>query len=793
MALTPRTLAARKRHTGLDHALTRVWEPPPPAGRGVHTAHMPVDAEARAAAPEPAPLVETKLVPPRVRPNILVRARLERLLDRSSSAALTLVDAPVGFGKTMLVQSWCANQSVAAVAWVSLDAADDDPARFWTYLATAIDRIRPGLGRTALRRLRTPGASIPAAVDELANALAGYGAPVAIVLDDLHALSSEASFSSLEYVVAHLPSNARIIATTRVDPPIGLARLRARGMLAEIRSRELAFTVEETRAFLVDAEGMALADVDVEQLVGRTEGWPAGLYLAALWLRGLDDPGAGVRGFAGDHRHVAEYLTGEVLDALDPRQRDFLLRSSVLDRFTAELCDDVLGRTDSAAMLAEIERSNLFLVALDPRGEWFRYHHLFADLLQLERGDSDPAAVVEPRRRAAAWFRERGLIAEAAEHAAAAGDEAMVADMLFENASALLRSGRAATLLRWTETLSEELLLERPVVAAGGAIAAGLLGRPAAERQRLLALAERSRTERPERWIPLAEAGYWIVRAGWMDGNVGGTVTSAQRALEVTRGTETELPCIACLAYALFLAGDRAGAREQAERAIGRDDAAIRPIGMIEALATLALIEAGDGRTNEAETRAREALDVARATGLEDGWMGGLARLALATALAGAGRLAEAEAAAERAERIRRTAEPTVENAQARLALASIRVARGRLSQAAADIADARSAMAGFVDAGSLPVVAERAEQALEAAEAVRVHSTPAEAPSAAELTVLQLLPTQLSQREIGAELFLSLNTVKTHTRELYRKLGVRSREEAVARAAELGLLDATS
>ena len=750
---------------------------------------MPLETQERGGTEDPAPLIETKLLPPRVRPNILVRTRLERLLDASASAALTLVDAPVGSGKTMLVQSWCANQS-GAVAWVSLDAADDDPARLWTYLATAIDRVRPGLGRTALRRLRTSGGSITAAIDELVNALTGYAAPVAIVLDDLHALSSEECFGSLEYAVERLPSNARLIATTRVDPPVGLARLRARGTLAEIRSRELAFTVEEARAFLVDAEGMALADVDVEQLVERTEGWPAGLYLAALWLRGLDDPGAGVRDFAGDHRHVAEYLTGEVLDALEPEQRDFLLRSSVLNRFTAELCDHVLERTDSAAMLAEIERSNLFLVALDPRGEWFRYHHLFADLLQLELGDSDRAAAAELRRRAAAWFREHGLIADAFEHAAASGDEEMVADMLFENATALVRSGRAATLLRWTERLSEELLLDRPVISAGGAIAAGLLGRHAAERRRLLALAERSRNERPERWSPLAEAAYWFVRGGWIDGNVGGAVTSAQKALGVVRGTETELPGIACLAYALFLAGDTAGAREHAERAIAREDAPIRPIGMIEALATLALVEAGDGRANEAESHAREALDVARATGLEDGWMTGLARLALARALEAAGRLPEAEAAAERAERIRHSAEPSVENAQARLALASIRMARGRLSRAAADVAEARSVMAGFVDAGTLPLEADLIERALEEAEAVRVGGAAVEVPSAAELAVLQLLPTGLSQREIGAELFLSLNTVKTHSRELYRKLGVRSREEAVVRAAELGLLD---
>ena len=738
---------------------------------------------------EDAPLIETKLAPPRVRPNILLRPRLLESLERSAPAALTLVVAPVGFGKSILVQSWCAAQSGAAIAWLSLDSADDDPARLWTYFATAVDRIRPGLGRPALKRLRSSAVSIPSAIDELANALSGYGRPAVIVIDDLHLVTDSDTLASLEYAVERLPASARIIATTRVDPPLRLGRMRAGGTLAEIRSGELAFTAAEAHELLVEREGIELPEEAVEQLVERTEGWPAGLYLAALWLRGLDDPRARVREFAGDHRHVADYLTGEVLDTLPAEQRAFLLRTSVLQRFTASLCDAVLGRADSAEMLAEIERSNLFLVTLDPRGQWYRYHHLFAQLLQLELEHSDPPAAAALRRSAATWFRERELIADAIEHAAAAGDDRTVADLLYDYGGTLLRSGRAATLLRWVERLPEQYL-DSPELILSAALAAGLLGRPEAQRHRYVALAERMRSERPAVWGSYSEAAYWVTRAAWMDGDVGAAVENGRTAVAATAGTAIELPAMAGLAYALLLAGDQGGAREQAERAIRIPEAEQRPIGFVEALAVLSIVEADEGHADVAETRAREALEFGCAAGIDESWIGGLARIGLARALAVAGELREAESAAERGERLRRAVEPTVENVHALLVLADIRVGRGRLSQARADLEEAAGALAAFADVGALPALARRVEAALTEAEATQMAHPLEEAPTPAELAVLQLLPSGLSQREIGAQLFLSLNTVKTHTRELYRKLGAGSRQEAVIRAAALGLLD---
>lgn len=738
---------------------------------------------------EPSPLAETKLAPPRVGPEILVRGRLLGMLDGFRPAALTLVAAPVGFGKTILVQSWAAAQSEAAVAWVSLDAGDNDPARLWTYIATAVDRIRSGLGRNTLQRLRVSGAHLEAAVDELGNALAGYNRPVAIVLDDLHALTSEASTTSIAYLIEHLPAGTRVIATTREDPPIHLSRLRGRAMLKEIRSRDLAFTVGEARTLVVELEHIDLDGTSVEQLVERTEGWPAGLYLAALWLRRLKDPRGRVREFAGDHRHVADYLTSEVLDALDPKQREFLLRTSVFGRFTAPLCDAVLGRDDSAVMIGEIEQSNLFLVSLDARGEWYRYHHLFAELLQLELAHADPTAVSALQGGAAAWFRERGLIGDAVEQSAAAGDERTVAELLSEHHATLIRSGREATLLRWADWLSESVRFEHPDLLGAEAIAASLIRRPASERGHYLALADRARVEHSSHWTPYAEALYSLARAILIDGDVGQAAANARRGIELAGGGQTELPSVACLAYALLLSGNHAGAREYAERAIRHADTDHRSQGVVSALAVLALVEADQGSIDQAEAYVAQALQLARADGIDDGWVGGLVHVAYAATLAGGGQLTEAEREAERGELLRRTVEPTVENTQARLVLAGIRAARGKLTQAAAELARARRQIAGFADPGCLPAVADRIEAVLTDA-ADRPSSSPIEAPTVAELAVLELLPTGLSQREIGAELYLSMNTVKTHVRELYRKLGVRSRPDAVMRAAALGLLD---
>ena len=666
--------------------------------------------------------------------------------------------------------------------WMTLDAADDDPVRLWTHLATAIERLGRGLGSQALMRLGVGGAGVETAVDEVMNGLVAYGRPVAIVLDDLHTVGSERSLRSIAHAIDRLPPNARLLAATRSDPAIRMARLRARGGLMEIRARELAFTLDETHELMV-REGIALSDDSVELLVERTEGWPAGLYLAALWLRDLEDPDQGVRAFAA--ALGSRGLPPDEVLTRSCQTRDFL-RAPRCWSGSPELCD----ARASAAVLAELARSNMFLVALDAGEQWYRYHHLFGELLQLQLGREDATAL---RRRAAAWCRAQGLVEDAIEYAAAAGDDEMVAELLVENEGAFAWGGRLTQFLGWMRRLPSGLLLEHPSLPAGGAAASALLARPEVEVQRLLAVAERARRERPQLWSPYAEAIVEVTRAMQIErGDVGAAVKHARRAVAAARaGADVwSVGVLAGLALALFYAGELDETRRIAAQAVERPDAPDRPDGYVAGLGLLALVDAEQGRPESAEAWAAQAIIFARQRFQADSWIASLAHLGLALACTATGRLDEAEREALRGEHLRRSPQPTVGHAHALLVLAQVRVARSRLERAASDLKRAQRAIAGFPDPGRLPALAATVEQDLTTARANAGNRLLVEEPSPAELAVLRCLATGLSRREIGARLYISLNTVKTHIRELYRKLDVTSRADAVARAEALGLLD---
>ncbi len=718
---------------------------------------------------------------------MLRRARLLEMLG--DEASFTILNAAVGYGKTTLVRSWCVERP-EAVIWVTLDSADGDPVRLWTHLATAVERLGEGFGRRALSCLGVRGASVESAVDEVMNGLVAYGRRVTIVLDDMHAVRSDASVGSIAQAIERLPTNARLVASTRSDPAIGLGRLRARRGLTEVRARELAFTVDETRELVV-REGIGLSSESVELLVERTEGWPAGVYLAALWLRDLRDPNGGVREFAGSALQVGEYLADEVLTSLAPEIKDFLVRTSVLGRFTPELCDAVLGREDSVAVLADLAHSNMFLVALDNRGEWYRYHHLFGEVLQLALGRD---AARELRRRAAAWCRAHGLAEDAIEYAAAAGDAEMVAELLVERHLEFIWGGRLRQFLDWVRWLPAELLVQQPVLAGAAAVAAALLSVPEVEVQQLLGVTDRARRERPELWLPYLEVGVEAARSLMIEGgDVGAALIHAHRAVAAARAGADMLSvsALGCLAQAQFFAGELDNARRVATETVGRPDAPGVPDGYVGVLGLLALMDGEQGRTESAEAWARQALSFARQHYQADSYVASPAHLGLALACVATGRLDEAEREALRGERLRHSPQPTVGHAHALLVLAQVRLARARLARAAGDLERAKRAIAEFPDPGRLPAIAATIEQTLVEARTNAGSRGLAEEPSPAELAVLRGLAAGLSRREIGAQLYISLNTVKSHTRELYRKLGARSQVEAVARAEALGLFEA--
>src|SRR5215467_2024652 len=300
----------------------------------------------------PPMVIETKLARPRARAGMMRRPRLLQTLDDNDTAALTMVTAPAGYGKTLLLLTWCAEQEAPA-AWVTLDANDDDPMRLWTHLAAAASRASRGLGCRALERLTSPTAALEPAIDALLSAIAAHEGPVAIVLDDLDTIEGEESLASIEHALTRLPANARILVATRSDPSFALANLRAQHMVAEIRTEELAFTEVEAQELLVHTERIALSKESVRLLVNRTEGWPAALYLAALWLRDRPRPDEDARTFGASNRQVADYLTEEILAALDRETKGFLAQTAQLGRFTPELCDAVLERDDCLALLAD--------------------------------------------------------------------------------------------------------------------------------------------------------------------------------------------------------------------------------------------------------------------------------------------------------------------------------------------------------------------------------------------------------------------------------------------------------
>ncbi len=761
-------------------------------GSGVGERASPGGHAARAIDAEELPLAEAKLSPPRQRRGIVDRRHVCRILDAGEDAELTLVAAPAGYGKTTAVSAWCAGRA-RPLAWVTLDAGDNDPVRLWRYIATGVDRVRQGLGRRALRRLTGPAGAVPPSIDELMNGIADFGGDLVIVLDDLQAVTDDECLASLDYALEHLPANAHMILITRADPALQLAQLRARGGLAEVRAAELAFTPDEAHELLVQRGGIDLDQHEVEMLRERTEGWPAALFLAAYWLRTVDEPHLSAREFGGNHRFVAEYLSREVIDSLDEDTRWFLLRASVLKRLTPELCDAVFDRADSAAVLEELERSNFFVIRLE-HGRWFRVHSLFADFAGFQLDALDPCAAPELHRRAAAWLRSAGLPVEAVEHAAAAEDHGFMADLLVEHHLRMIRNGSARALLRWVRALPDEEVVTHPELAVGAATAALMVGKSTLERRRLLQLAIRAEAEDPPRFTPYVQCVGAMVRAASADRDVGEAVLEGRRAVALAETVvdETLVAALGGLARALYLAGELDEAWTAALRAVEHPEIENRLPGHAFARSTLALVAADRGRLESARGHAEKARSIVGNVASSRSWLGANASAALGTVLAEEGSLAEAERELVYAEHFFDDEVATVHHAWLLCTLGRVRCRRGRLDEAEATLRSAGDALGELADAGRVPSLLAAVDKEIAHSRRRANGGAVLEVPSEAELAVLGLLGSDLSARQIAAELFLSPNTVHSHTRSIYRKLGVNSRSDAVARAATLGLLPRT-
>ncbi len=421
----------------------------------------------------PAPLLETKLYVPRPRRGLVPRPRLSQRLDRGTTSKLMLISAPAGFGKTTLLTEWLAAGPAAPAderlaAWLSLDRADNDPASFWTYVIAALQTVAPGIGESALTLLQAPQPPpIETVLTALLNDLGAITGDIVLVLDDYHVIDARDVQDAMAFLLDHLPPRLHVVIASRTDPALPLARLRARGELVETRAAELRFTPDEAAAYLNEMMGLQLTARDVAALEGRTEGWIAALQLAALSMQGRDDVAGFIAGFTGDDRYVVDYLAEEVLQRQSDRVQTFLLQTSILGRLSGPLCDAVTGQGGGKAMLEALDRGNLFLVPLDDRRRWYRYHHLFADVLQARLLDEQPDQVPDLHQRASAWYQQNGEPAVAIGHALAAGDFERAADLAELEIPAMSRTRQEAMVRGWLEVIPDEVVRVRPVLSVG--------------------------------------------------------------------------------------------------------------------------------------------------------------------------------------------------------------------------------------------------------------------------------------------------------------------------------------
>jgi LuxR family maltose regulon positive regulatory protein len=428
------------------------------------------------------PLLGTKLYIPKRRATLVPRPRLVQRLDQGAERTLTLISAPAGFGKTTLLAEWVGESAAGErpAAWLSLDQGDNNLERFWVYVVTALRGVRPEVGESALSLLRSPQPPpsewvLTAVINDITaisdGPAAGLGHGLTLILDDYHVIEAEPVHRSVAFLLEHLPPQLHLVIATRSDPPLPLARLRARDELAELRAADLRFAPDEAAAFLNEVMGLGLSAADVAALERRTEGWIAGLQLAALSMQGREDAPGFVRAFAGDERYVVDYLVEEVLQRQPQHIRSFLLQTSILDRMSGPLCDAVTGRDDGKGLLETLERGNLFVVSLDTKRQWFRYHHLFADALRVRAAEEHPGYLPTLHRRASAWCERHGQPSEAVGHALAGKDFGRAASLVELAGRAMLTGRQDAALLGWLQALPDELFRTRPVLSVYYALA----------------------------------------------------------------------------------------------------------------------------------------------------------------------------------------------------------------------------------------------------------------------------------------------------------------------------------
>jgi LuxR family maltose regulon positive regulatory protein len=735
-------------------------------------------------------LIDTKLNPPVLR-DAVERPRLVDSLAESS-ARVKLIRAPAGWGKSTLVTGWARSAAEPRpFAWLALDDADDDPARFWTYVIESLRGLDPRVGAGSMPLLVAPGIDVSEQViPALLNELAELPQPAMLALDDYHQIKSADIHAQVELFVERLPPTLQISLTTRAEPPLPLARWRARGELLEIDLAGLRFGPEEAEELLNGILDLGLEEAQVATLCKRTEGWVAGLFLAALSLRGTGDPGSFVERFAGDDRNVVDYLGSEVLAAQPEHVREALVRSSILDRLCAPLMEAVTEVEDGASLLREIERADLFLIALDSKREWYRYHHLFQQLLRLELRIAEPHLEPDLHRRAAGWYVAAGLAPEAIRHTIAAGDTEEAGELIAQHwAPALLGAAGDRMVDSWLNALGDRAVaadIRLCFARCFMGLSFGDMGSVA----KWLAIAEEAPLPAPFReGLTSVEGALAVVHTAylWELGDVRGALTSGWEALNA-EGENS--PWRGIGAATIGLASGALGKLDEARKwsleyaRVGRVFG--QHLNETSGLGSAAFFAAESADWRDAEELARRALAISFEHDINEHWSGATCHLALGLVLEQRGELEEAERQIERAAVLHRRGAGPIERGWSLMHLSRLQEARGDEAAARQSLREAEAGLARAPDPGNL---LERLAEARRPIGAPAREAAAGEELSARELDVLRLLATPMTQREIGDELYVSLNTVKTHAKSIFRKLDAANRSEAVDRARELGLL----
>ncbi|HKI27876.1 MAG TPA: AAA family ATPase [Actinomycetota bacterium] len=749
---------------------------------------------ARKRAPEPGAamspafvVTEAKLFRPPVRPGIVRRNALVQRLRNAETASVVAITAPAGYGKTTLLAEW-AERDRRPFAWVSVDEADGDPVVFLGHVAVALDRIEP-LGPHVLESIASPtGANSTRVLSRLSSALATRTRPFVLVLDDVDRLGDP--LDAVSSIADHVPKGSVLALAARAVPDVGLPRLRADGRLIEVGIDDLALRPPQAYRLLHGA-GVRTTKDEAAELADATEGWPVGLYLAALSLQEQRRSTLPPIRFTGDDRFVVDYVRSEVLGRLSRERQRFLTRTSILDRLNGSVCDAVMQRSGSARTLESIERQNLLLVPLDRQREWFRYHNLFRDVLRAELARREPDAIPDLHRRAADRFEEAGMLEEAFVHAHASGDVDRAAGLLQRVGLVAYRVGRIASLRRWLDLLGEDAIARNNGLALMAAWIAALGGDPVAA-ERWTATADDVGLAGPSlHGTASLRSTEAMVHATMSLGGVDAMVRAAEVAVREETGVSPyRAAALGLLGLATMIRGDDdladslfADASEVGIRIGGMPVASL-------ALAERSLIATSRGEGAAAEDLAERARFVVREAHLDEHITTGPVHVASARAALRAGDHdgARAElAAAHRLRPILTWAFPTIA-VQTRLELARVHVGLSDGPGARTLLAEVDEILAHRPDLGTLTTQAVELRTHIGS---VRSGWSPGPTTlTAAELRLLTFLPTHLSFREIGARLFISPNTVKTQAISIYRKLGVSTRSDAVQAARDLRLLE---